>query len=795
MKTATVIISNILSRVETSLPEEVRYEIDSAMSYNVVDQSLLNSLRMRGGFPKNKPYLNQWDGVRRFFSHSKQTFPTGLFSHLRKILSTNGYNIQVIDLRKRPDLQKPISLQNITPRDYQDSSVATALQCTRGIIKMPTGCIISDSLIDCPRDLSIYPKGIPIKDLEGKSFYTYSYCLKTKQIVLRKVREVKKTETNVDVYRLRLASGEELIATPNHRILTFDNCYKRIDEIKINDKIKIFARSNGKISLLNGRRVWEHVFIYEQIKGKVNNNEVVHHHDENRLNNNPENFKKMYVRKHNSYHAKKKGFFGKDLWKNKKHPRGMKGKHHSNEVKIRIGDGVTEKKRKNLDLGINRDYRNNLEFIKKCRKNVKAGVKNYYENLSNEQRKVIKQSSKRGAGIRWGSKVVSIGYVGKRDVYDMEVEDTHNFIANNIVIHNSGKTVVIAGVISKINLPTLVMVHKKVIFEQLYDRFRQWLKIPIGRIGGGRIEIEDVTIGMMQTLARVYKIKTKDLNYSEDNTAIDNTEYIKRYVEAVQCWMVDETHHVPCKSYWSLHPKLKNAYYRFGFSATPYRDDDADAMIEAAMGRKIVDISASDLIRRGYLSKPTIYLLNIAHQKQPKALKYAALYEKEVVFNNFRNQQAIKIALTAVQKGKKVLIAVTRIIHGRMLYDELEKALGDKVVFAKGDTGETNLQTLKDLDSGKISCVVATTVYGEGIDVPSLDCLISLKAQDSQVDAFQLIGRALRKAPGKGKVIVVDFYDFGCRWLTPHAKNRLKIYNTEPEYEIKSCNEIGEIEW
>src|SRR4030067_821247 len=39
--------------------------------------------------------------------------------------------------------------------------------------------------------------------------------------------------------------------------------------------------------------------------------------------------------------------------------------------------------------------------------------------------------------------VVSKEFLGYEDVYDMEVEDTHNVVANGIVVHNSGKSTLI----------------------------------------------------------------------------------------------------------------------------------------------------------------------------------------------------------------------------------------------------------------------------------------------------------------------------------------------------------------
>src|SRR5262245_36982541 len=37
------------------------------------------------------------------------------------------------------------------------------------------GCLAGDTLIDCPRDLEKYPKGIPIKDLVGQQPWVYAW--------------------------------------------------------------------------------------------------------------------------------------------------------------------------------------------------------------------------------------------------------------------------------------------------------------------------------------------------------------------------------------------------------------------------------------------------------------------------------------------------------------------------------------------------------------------------------------------------------------------------------------------
>jgi len=45
-------------------------------------------------------------------------------------------------------------------------------------------------------------------------------------------------------------------------------------------------------------------------------------------------------------------------------------------------------------------------------------------------------SSSSNSRIKW-DEIVSITELGKEDVYDLTVDDTHNFVANDIIVHNS----------------------------------------------------------------------------------------------------------------------------------------------------------------------------------------------------------------------------------------------------------------------------------------------------------------------------------------------------------------------
>ena len=72
-----------------------------------------------------------------------------------------------------------------------------------------------------------------------------------------------------------------------------------------------------------------------------------------------------------------------------------------------------------------------------------------------------------------------------------------------------GKTNVIAGVVAKLNVPTLILIHKTDIYYQIIERLEQALKVPIGRIGESVCDIKPITVGMIQSIASSLKTGRK----------------------------------------------------------------------------------------------------------------------------------------------------------------------------------------------------------------------------------------------------------------------------------------------
>lgn len=267
--------------------------------------------------------------------------------------------------------------------------------------------------------------------------------------------------------------------------------------------------------------------------------------------------------------------------------------------------------------------------------------------------------------------------------------------------------------------------------------------------------------------------------------------------------LVSNCHRVACDTVQLVANSCVNAYFRIGVSATPYRADLLDILIEAATGKVNFKYTATQAIADGYLSKPNIHLVRFPQKPYPRKklalvkdshtgqmvekevpVKYADLYKDRVTNNKQRNLLIANIAYMHFKKNESVLIIVRHLEHGENLYKEL-CYLGPTVKWVNGENNTAELkQVLNELNNGTCKICIASGIFNEGIDVTGLNVCINTTACDSPVTAMQILGRTLRRTSTKSEVDFYDIFDYGVRWLGEHATSRLEMYKTEPGFDI-----------
>lgn len=362
----------------------------------------------------------------------------------------------------------------------------------------------------------------------------------------------------------------------------------------------------------------------------------------------------------------------------------------------------------------------------------------------------------------------------------------------------SGKTEMSTYMIaSAASFPSIFYVNSCDLLEQTYDRFKKYIRyngneVKIGRIGAGHFDVGDINIITVQTAERSLcgsysKYSFDDIDI-DDNTNLDQKQksILNDLIKSSQFVICDECHHVSCNTIQNILNNSFSAKYRFGASASPWRDDGLDILIEASFGRKFCSISASFLIKKGYLVKPII-TFNHFRQSLGPAGNFNSHYTKYVVENEARNNWIAQEALKQIEKNMPTIILVKWIKHADILY----KLIGKCEVLAGSGELKKNPKLRKDIldkmRSRETMCIIATTLLDEGVDVPAASVGIFAGGGKSSTRELQRVGRFIRtdsEDKNKTNAYIEEFMDH-TKWLSHHAKNRRRILETEPLFEIR----------
>lgn len=332
----------------------------------------------------------------------------------------------------------------------------------------------------------------------------------------------------------------------------------------------------------------------------------------------------------------------------------------------------------------------------------------------------------------------------------------------------AGKTAMAAKLIQLTKTQTLFVVHTKDLLFQAREAFEKFLGITVGQIGAGQNTIDTVTVATIQTLAK---------GRHDD------------YLKEVQLAIFDECHHVAAPTLYTVRNKLENAPMVVGLSASPWRDDGHDMLIEAACGPVRYRVTASDLIEQGFLVAPeiTVYKRQIAPELRkikPGGIRAAQVAYKAIVTDDIsRHRLVAKLAAEQLAAGRRLLILVKHIEHGTTLARMIPGA-----VFVEGSDKAADRQAaFAAFRTGELPCLIGTSLCDEGVDLPAADSLILAGAGSSSTRALQRIGRVLRTASGKDRAYVADIVD-------EHPIFRRQFYSRNRIYKTERLFQLAEIQ-
>jgi len=376
---------------------------------------------------------------------------------------------------------------------------------------------------------------------------------------------------------------------------------------------------------------------------------------------------------------------------------------------------------------------------------------------------------------------LDLSYVGgltlvdfQRGCVDTAVQSMRGLIS---LPTGTGKTLIMANMIAELQRKTCFICDELILIDQARETLRECLGVPIGEISGRDFDIQDITVCSDQSLCAAL-----DLKY-EGRVIKGNIEYkreILAFIEDTEVVMVDECHIVPANSIFDLLSHFKKSDHVFGATATPYRLDKRDLMMEAAIGPIIYDVGYKMAFESGLILKPEFKFIEVPEADfkkewgavgENKLTAYNEIYSTQVVNNSSRNAMIADMVVNEVDSGNIVLICVKQIEHGKEITRQI-RGYGVQAEFACSKTHDRT-DIIKRYRNGDIPVLISTLVH-RGFDAPKAAVLI-LAAGGR--DAIQPVGRVLRRdwADDSKQPVVYDLCD-GVKYLDKHARERKRRY-------------------
>lgn len=252
---------------------------------------------------------------------------------------------------------------------------------------------------------------------------------------------------------------------------------------------------------------------------------------------------------------------------------------------------------------------------------------------------------------------------------------------------------------------------------------------------------------------------------------------MKQYSAFFDIVIVDEVHNALSADirYSKILQKLL-APVKIGLTATLPDDNLKKLMAEGLFGPVIAELTNQEGNKIGIIAKAKV---NLVATKMPESLinekTYQSIYKKGIIENKYRNEEIIKISLESIQNNEQVLVIVDKIRHGYILQIMFEEK-NINCPFVQGiENSDFRSRIKQDLKSKKIMVAIATRVWKEGINIPSLNHIILASGGKDEKSIRQAMGRGLRISAGKTEIHLTDFMDGG-RYLAEHSIERFRVY-------------------
>lgn len=430
-----------------------------------------------------------------------------------------------------------------------------------------------------------------------------------------------------------------------------------------------------------------------------------------------------------------------------------------------------------------KDYIEDLAFIarslgfkslyKECTKTIKStGFSGQYWRLSiigDTESIPVKISRKKALPRKQKKDPRVTGFTilpaGIEEYFGFELSDDRLYLLEDFTVtHNS---LIAAAICHIIRVPALVLVHGKKLVRQNYETFKKVFageEDLVGLVDSDTWSPSLVTIASTDT---IYSRLTEEDTY--------------QVLENIKLVIADECHRATSKSFADI-IKATDSSLRLGLSGTPdKKEDDRDLLLHSLTGKIIYTMSIPELKEKNTISRANLICVRLSQPKLDN-LDWHEAFETCIVNNVYRHKLIAELARLRFEKDQTMLVlAGNSVALAENLLAYISKVVPRRKIRLVNGKSRPDLvdKAFDGLQSKKLSIVITTTIADEGVDIPSVNGILSAGGGASFTRTVQRVGRALRKKSDGSAAEIIDIMDTTNPYLKKHSLKRLSFYEEE----------------
>ncbi len=279
----------------------------------------------------------------------------------------------------------------------------------------------------------------------------------------------------------------------------------------------------------------------------------------------------------------------------------------------------------------------------------------------------------------------------------------------------------------------------------------------------------DILVQSLQTFKKVLGSKCTYGFYHGDDTSGHSAQCMFASFQTTRDWflafgahafsyvVVDEGHHGSAKTYRPLIEYFDPAFL-LGMTATPDRKDRKD--IRRLFGPEVYSLPLGDALARGLLTKVEYRVMaddfrGIDRLSERFGIQGLGHLDRLLISRcgNEEIAESIQVNVTEVEEPR-VMIFCPSINY----CDKLSMLLPGSLPVHSQLSRQEQISRLDYFRQGELMDTILTVdKFNEGIDVPEANVIVFLRSTASKTIFWQQLGRGLRHAPGKEKVVILDY--------------------------------------